>query len=1031
MTSELKGTQPKLPGMTIVIHSMGMPFNGHTVKRESLGGSESAAYYQAVELARRGHRVICWTTLEGPDETIDGVNFCFMGRPTQEAPLGDRFEFYARNTPHDVLIIQRHPAAFHRQYASKVNIWQLHDLALHRSAAPVVTGLWNIDAVTTVSDWHAQQVREVYDINPEVMHTVRNGVDPALYASSRGDRVIRVPGLERATRSNPSSLLLPDKPFILLYQSRPERGLEHLVRPGGIMERCRNLPVHLVVCGYDNTTDAMRGYYDQLRSWADALPNVSHVGSLDKVTLAELQKASDLLIYPTKFEEVSCITAMEAMHAGLPLLTTDAAALPETTAGTGTHRIALVNGEVDENGFVDWLVDTFGGALVDYPAPLSALRLQHASGLAENPRTWSAAVDGLEACIVAAIKRRQSPSSIARHCIEHSDIGFLRWYLDSWTTGIDDTILLGTGEEFERLYGFTESQEAYTAHYARHQSAYYDEFEERVIGEDVTGSTRFRGVANIVGRTIVEHPERSTRRLQVLDYGCAHGHYSVPLAKAYGEAADFHGLDISARAVSAANKWAERDGLTHCLNFRQGDQSTLDADGMRYDIILACEVVEHVDDYHALLERLRACLLPGGVLIVTTPCGRWESSGVEAFRTGREHLHHFERADIQDICGSHRHEIYHAPASHDRSGFPLGSWVWAVWPTAGMPLWKVNYGRKLSVLVPARQSISACLIVKNGEATLRKCISSFVDWVDEVVIAVDPATSDRTLEVVGHLRDEFPNRAIRTVEGLAALEHGFAAARNRSIESASGDWILWVDADEEIRDPWRLHMLARGSHHNGYGFAQIHYSADPPQVLTTDYPCRMFRNRKGIQFHGFVHEHPETKMGEAVKYSIARPEVKFLHSGYVDEETRRGRFRRNLPLLMRDRAENPERTLNKFLAIRDIAQGIVFELEQTGGRPMPDHAERAREGIAIMEQIAAEPQLKMLTDAMPYYSQCVVSSGVSGFDVDVSVKVDRPEAPGTAATMGLKGKFHSREFFAQVINKFATESTKVYESRYF
>lgn len=1029
MTSELKGTQPKLPGMTIVIHSMGMPFNGHTVKRESLGGSESAAYYQAVELARRGHRVICWTTLEGQDETIDGVNFCFMGRPTQEAPLGDRFEFYARNTPHDVLIIQRHPAAFHRQYASKVNIWQLHDLALHRSAAPVVTGLWNIDAVTTVSDWHAQQVREVYDINPEVMHTVRNGVDPALYASSRGDRVIRVPGLERATRPNPSSLLLPDKPFILLYQSRPERGLEHLVRPGGIMERCRNLPVHLVICGYDNTTDAMRGYYDQLRAWADALPNVSHVGSLDKVTLAELQKASDLLIYPTKFEEVSCITAMEAMHAGLPLLTTDAAALPETTAGTGTHRIALINGEVDENGFVDWLVDTFGGDLAEYPAPLSALRLQHASGLAENPRTWSAAVDGLEACIVAAIKRRQSPSSIARHCIEHSDIGFLRWW--GSLPGTPDSITMATAKEVERLYDFSESQAAYAAHYAKHQSAYYDEFEERVIGEDVTGSTRFRGVANIVGRTIVEHPERSTRRLQVLDYGCAHGHYSVPLAKAYGEAADFHGLDISARAVAAANKWAGRDGLTHCLDFRQGDQSTLGADGMRYDIILACEVVEHVDDYHALLERLRACLLPGGVLIVTTPCGRWESSGVEAFRTGREHLHHFERADIQDICGSHRHEIYHAPASHDRSGFPLGSWVWAVWPTAGMPLWKVNYERKLSVLVPARQSISACLIVKNGEATLRKCISSFVDWVDEVVIAVDPATSDRTLEVVGHLRDEFPNRAIRTVEGLAALEHGFAAARNCSIESASGDWILWVDADEEIRDPWRLHMLARGSHHNGYGFAQIHYSADPPQVLTTDYPCRMFRNRKGIQFHGFVHEHPETKMGEAVKYSIARPEVKFLHSGYVDEETRRGRFRRNLPLLMRDRKENPERTLNKFLAIRDIAQGIVFELEQTGGRPMPDHAERAREGIAIMEQIAAEPQLKMLTDAMPYYSQCVVSSGVSGFDVDVSVKVDRPEAPGTAATMGLKGKFHSREFFAQVINKFATESTKVYESRYF
>jgi len=1027
--SDNKGAQPTLQKMTIVIHSMGMPFNGHTVKDSSLGGSESAAYYQAIELARRGHRVICWTTHEGPDETTDGVNFCFMGRPTQDAPLGDRFEFYARNTPHDVLIIQRHPAAFHRQFASKVNIWQLHDLALHRSAAPVVTGLWNIDAVTTVSDWHAQQVREVYDINPDVLHTVRNGVDPALYATDYGDRVFRSPGTARAVRTDTGQVWLPAEPFILLYQSRPERGLEHLVKPGGIMSRCQHLPVHLVVCGYDNTTDSMRGYYDQLRAWGEALPNVSHVGSLDKATLAALQKQADLLIYPTKFEEVSCITVMEAMHARLPILTTDAAALPETTRDTGRQCVPLINGEVKEDGFVDWLVDTFAGDLVDYPPTLTELRERHEAALKASPRTWSVAVDELEACIAATIKRRQSPSAIARHCIEHSDIGFLRWYLDA--AGTPDTITVATDEEVSRLYDFSASQEQYAAHYAKHQTIYYDEFEERVIGEDVTGSTRFRGVANIVGRAIVEHAERNTRRLQVLDYGCAHGHYSVPLAKAYGEAADFHGIDITARAVAAANKWAERDGLTHCLDFRQGDQSTLATDGMRYDIILACEVVEHVNDYHALLEQLRECLLPGGVIIVTTPCGRWESSGTEAFRTGREHLHHFERADIQDICGSHHHEIYHAPASHDRSGFPLGSWVWAVWPTNGMPLWKVSYERKLAMLVPARQSISACLIVKNGEATLRKCISSFVDWVDEVIVAIDPATTDRTREVLEHLRNEFPNRHILAVEGLAALEHGFAAARNRSIEKASGDWILWVDADEELRDPWRLHMLARSSHHNGYGFAQIHYSADPPQVLTTDYPCRMFRNHKGVQFHGFVHEHPETKMGEAVKYSIARPEVKFLHSGYVDEETRRGRFRRNLPLLMRDRAENPERTLNKFLAIRDIAQGLVFELEQTGGRPMPDHAERGREGITIMEQIAAEPQLKMLVDAMPYYSQCVVSSGVTGFDVDVSVKVDRPDAPGTAASMGLKGKFHSRDFFSQVINKFATESTKVYESRYF
>ena len=118
--------------MDIVIHSMGMPFNGDTLKTKSLGGSESAAYYQAMELARRGHKVTVFTTTQ--EETFtDGVRFCSLGQPTEAEPLGNAFTHYAANTPHDVLIIQRHPLAFHRKWASKVNLFQMHDLALHRS----------------------------------------------------------------------------------------------------------------------------------------------------------------------------------------------------------------------------------------------------------------------------------------------------------------------------------------------------------------------------------------------------------------------------------------------------------------------------------------------------------------------------------------------------------------------------------------------------------------------------------------------------------------------------------------------------------------------------------------------------------------------------------------------------------------------------------------------------------------------------------------------------------------------------------
>ena len=48
--------------MHIVIHAAGLPFNGQTIPSgESLGGSESAAYFMAKELVELGHKVVCFT----------------------------------------------------------------------------------------------------------------------------------------------------------------------------------------------------------------------------------------------------------------------------------------------------------------------------------------------------------------------------------------------------------------------------------------------------------------------------------------------------------------------------------------------------------------------------------------------------------------------------------------------------------------------------------------------------------------------------------------------------------------------------------------------------------------------------------------------------------------------------------------------------------------------------------------------------------------------------------------------------------
>ncbi len=101
-----------------------------------------------------------------------------------------------------------------------------------------------------------------------------------------------------------------------------------------------------------------------------------------------------------------------------------------------------------------------------------------------------------------------------------------------------------------------------------------------------------------------------------------------------------------------------------------------------------------------------------------------------------------------------------------------------------------------------------------------------------------------------------------------------------------------------------------------------------------------------------------------------------------------------------------------------------------GGRVAPEHIVRAKEGIRIMEELVSTTQhMRMISDAMPYYTHCVVTSG-GGFESEITVRVANPQAPALAVNMSIKGAFHSRKFFNQLANRFIEEPTKHYEDRY-
>ncbi len=101
--------------------------------------------------------------------------------------------------------------------------------------------------------------------------------------------------------------------------------------------------------------------------------------------------------------------------------------------------------------------------------------------------------------------------------------------------------------------------------------------------------------------------------LSLLDIGCGGGLLSEPMTRL---GARVTGVDASARNVAVASLHAERQGLA--VDYRQGTAEALAAEGARFDVVLALEIVEHVSDVDLFLRSCGEMVKPGGLLFLST-----------------------------------------------------------------------------------------------------------------------------------------------------------------------------------------------------------------------------------------------------------------------------------------------------------------------------------------------------------------------------------------------------------------------------
>lgn len=180
--------------------------------------------------------------------------------------------------------------------------------------------------------------------------------------------------------------------------------------------------------------------------------------------------------------------------------------------------------------------------------------------------------------------------------------------------------------------------------------------------------------------------------------------------------------------------------------------------------------------------------------------------------------------------------------------------------------------------------LSACLIVKDEEANLPRCLASIRGLHDDLVV-VDTGSTDATISIA---RD-FGARVFEV-----PWRNDFAWARNVSLDHGLGQWLMPLDADDELVDTDIAETRARlasGDLDSDVllGKNRLRYAGGREMTLLAP---RLIRRASGFRYTHAVHEQLDTPPGTPAGVS----NLTFLHHGYLTREMLERKERRNLAI---------------------------------------------------------------------------------------------------------------------------------------
>lgn len=188
-----------------------------------------------------------------------------------------------------------------------------------------------------------------------------------------------------------------------------------------------------------------------------------------------------------------------------------------------------------------------------------------------------------------------------------------------------------------------------------------------------------------------------------------------------------------------------------------------------------------------------------------------------------------------------------------------------------------------------RPLMSLCMIVKNEEKVIGRCLDSVINIVDEIII-VDTGSTDNTKNIVKEFTTQLYDYE---------WENSFSAARNYSLSKANGDWILVLDADEYL-DRENLKQAVEQIKNemldvDAYSVTFYNFTGNLGEKIIQHTSTRIFRNAKSIHYIRDIHEQVVKEEGPLrTKDSI----LNVYHTGYLNRTvSEKDKNKRNIPLV--------------------------------------------------------------------------------------------------------------------------------------